>query len=76
MARWLERRGPDGHWVTEPVRGREQLVVGEVDLDRIAEEQLSLDSAGHYNRPDVFTLHLDETPRDQIHYTRSPPVGA
>jgi nitrilase len=58
--------GPDGSWVAEPVHGREAMVYAELDLNRIAEEQLSLDSAGHYNRPDVFRLEVDESPRDQL----------
>ncbi len=58
--------GPDGHWVVEPVRGHETVMVAEIDLDRIAEEQQALDTAGHYNRPDVFRLHIDETRRDPL----------
>ena len=58
--------GPDGAWVAEPVSGRETLICADIDLDRIAEEQQSLDAAGHYNRPDVFHVRVDETPRDQV----------
>ena len=62
--------GPDGSWVTEPVNGREAIVYGEIDLARIAEEQQALDAAGHYNRPDVFSLTVDERPRRQINWVR------
>jgi predicted amidohydrolase len=58
--------GPDGEWMAGPVGGEETLVCAELDLDRIAEEQQSLDTAGHYNRPDVFHLRVDETARDQV----------
>lgn len=58
--------GPDGDWVVEPVAGGETLICADIDLDRIAEEQQSLDTAGHYNRPDVFHVRVDETPRDQV----------
>jgi predicted amidohydrolase len=51
--------GPDGDYVVEPVRGREELIVAEVDLDRIAEEKQTLDVAGHYARPDLFELRVN-----------------
>ena len=62
--------GPDGSWVAEPVAGREAIVYGEIDLARIAEEQQALDAAGHYNRPDVFSLTVDERPRRQVNWVR------
>lgn len=48
--------GPDGRYVVEPVYGREELLVAQIDLDRVTEEKLSLDVAGHYGRPDLFDL--------------------
>ena len=62
--------GPDGAWIAGPVAGREEIVYGEIDLGRIAEEQQALDSAGHYNRPDVFSLTVDERPRRQVSWIR------
>jgi nitrilase len=62
--------GPDGTWVAEPVVGREEIVYGEIDLARIAEEQQALDAAGHYNRPDVFSLTVDERPRRHVTWLR------
>jgi predicted amidohydrolase len=58
--------GPDGTWLAGPVFGREEIVTAEVDLDRIAEEHQALDAAGHYNRPDVFRLTVDERPHDHV----------
>jgi predicted amidohydrolase len=63
--------GPDGAWIAGPVSGREEIVYGEIDLGRIAEEQQALDSAGHYNRPDVFSLTVDERPRRQVSWIRA-----
>ncbi len=63
--------GPDGAWVAGPVAGEETIVYGPIDLDRIAEEQQALDTAGHYNRPDVFQLSVDETPRRQVQWLRT-----
>src|SRR5699024_2908253 len=51
--------GPDGQWVSGPVAGKESIVYGEIDLNRVAEEQLAFDPTGHYNRPDIFQLTVD-----------------
>ena len=66
--------GPDGGWVAEPVTGREAIVAAEIDLDRIAQEQQALDAAGHYHRPDVFRVAVDETPQDPVAWVRDDPV--
>lgn len=62
--------GPDGEWVAGPVAGREEIVYGEIDLERIAAEQQALDTAGHYHRPDVFSVTVDETPRVPVTWRR------
>ena len=63
--------GPDGSWLSGPVDGREEIVYAELDMGRIAEEQQALDAAGHYNRPDVFSLTVDERPRRQVEWLRA-----
>ena len=63
--------GPDGRWLAGPVSGRETIVYAELDMARIAEEQQALDAAGHYNRPDVFSLTVDERPRRQVEWLRA-----
>ena len=55
--------GPNGDWVAEPVFGREQILVAELELAAIDGEFQALDVAGHYGRPDVFRLEVDETAR-------------
>jgi predicted amidohydrolase len=53
--------GPDGKYVIEPVYGKEALVVAEIDVDRAYAENLTLDVAGHYSRPDVFELSVNRS---------------
>ncbi len=58
--------GPDGSWILEPVRGREELIVAEIDLDAVDEAHTDLDVAGHYSRPDIFALRVDASRRAAI----------
>jgi nitrilase len=57
--------GPNGSWLAGPVVGKEAIVYAQADLACIGEEQLALDTVGHYNRPDVFQLMVDERQRRQ-----------
>ena len=61
--------------VAGPVHEDEPIVVAEIDLDRIAEEQQAFDAAGHYHRPDVFQLTVDERPRAAVEWV-GPVVAA
>src|SRR6266850_910802 len=49
---------PDGSILAGPVLGKEEILVADLDLGRIAEESMALDVTGHYNRPDLFDLRL------------------
>ena len=66
--------GPDGKWVAGPVAGKEVIIYGEIDLNRCIEERLLLDSVGHYNRPDVFQLTVDNRPRAAVDWSSSLPA--
>ena len=55
--------GPNGAYVVEPVHGKEALVSAEIDLDQATAENLTLDVAGHYARPDVFELTVNRRRR-------------
>jgi nitrilase len=48
--------GPDARFIAGPVYDCETIVYADIDLDRIPEEKELLDVAGHYARPDVFSL--------------------
>lgn len=56
--------GPAGEVIAGPADHQEQIIAAELDLGRCEEEKLAHDFAGHYNRSDIFTLHvrMDEEP--------------
>jgi len=41
------------------------ILTADIDLDDTIRGKYDLDVAGHYARPEVFTLTVDETPRPQ-----------
>lgn len=58
--------GPDGEWVVEPVPHEERIVTAELDFDRVREERQNFDPVGHYARPDVLRLDLDQSRQSAI----------
>jgi nitrilase len=53
---------PMGNVLAGPEYGRECVLTAEIDVAEIAEGKFDLDVAGHYARPDVFRLEVDERP--------------
>ena len=62
---------PDGEILAGPVRGREETLIADLDLGSVAAARRFLDPVGHYNRPDVFRLHVDTSARPAV-VTESP----
>lgn len=58
--------GPLGELLAGPVYDREELLVAEIDMSQIVQGRLDFDVVGHYARPDVFRLKVDETPRSAV----------
>ena len=58
--------GPDARFIAGPVYDCETIVYADIDLDRIPEEKELLDVAGHYARPDVFSLTVNRRRMDPL----------
>jgi nitrilase len=53
---------PLGEVLAGPVYNREELLVATIDRDDVVRGRYDLDVVGHYARPDVFSLSVDEGP--------------
>ncbi len=53
---------PFGDYVCQPLYGSEGILYAELDLNKIHQGHLDFDVVGHYNRPDVFKLTVNEAP--------------
>ncbi|UOX85298.1 carbon-nitrogen hydrolase family protein [Amycolatopsis sp. FBCC-B4732] len=62
--------GPLGDVLAGPLRDAEGLITAEIDREEIVAARHSLDVSGHYARPDVFSLTVDERPRDGVTFLR------
>ncbi|MGC9350348.1 MAG: carbon-nitrogen hydrolase family protein [Anaerolineae bacterium] len=57
---------PLGEVVAGPLYDEEGILVADLDLDEIARGKLDFDVVGHYARPDVFKLEVNEEPMDPV----------
>lgn len=59
---------PLGEVLAGPVYGKEAVIAADIDLDEAIRGKYDLDVVGHYARPDIFQLIVDETPRCAVNY--------
>jgi nitrilase len=52
--------GPLGQILAGPVYNDNAILTAELDLGDIARGKYDLDVVGHYARPDIFQLHVNE----------------
>ncbi len=58
--------GPLGNIIVEPCRDREAILTADLDLRDLLRARYDFDAVGHYSRPDIFNLTVDERPRPGI----------
>ena len=57
---------PSGEIVAGPLHETYGLLTAEIDAATAAAAHYTLDAAGHYNRPDIFSLRVDRSRRPQV----------
>jgi nitrilase len=55
--------GPLGEYIAGPLYHQESILYADLDLTQIEEARFDFDVTGHYARPDVFRLIVNEQPR-------------
>ena len=55
---------PMGEVLAAPVFGKEIILTAEMDKSEIIRGKYDLDVVGHYGRPDIFSLHVNEEPQN------------
>lgn len=51
---------PYGHYVTEPVWDKEEIIYADLDMDKVPASRMEFDACGHYARPDVLKLEVKD----------------
>ena len=54
---------PLGEYVAGPLFDKEGILVADLEMAEITRARFDFDVIGHYARPDVFELKVDERPR-------------
>ncbi|MFA9429209.1 carbon-nitrogen hydrolase family protein [Egicoccus sp. AB-alg2] len=78
---WLARGnscvvGPGGQLLAGPLVGEPGIVIADCDLDALVSARRQFDPVGHYARPDVFRLEVDERPRPPARSTAASPASS
>lgn len=63
---------PFGEVLAGPHYGSATILLADLDPDDIARGKFDLDVVGHYARPDVFQLHVNELPAPAVVFTTEP----
>lgn len=68
---------PLGEILAGPDYESEAILVADLDMNQIAQGKFDFDVVGHYARPDVFSLFVDETPKASVVFSTTPrPITA
>lgn len=66
--------GPMGQVLAGPAWEGQDILFAEIDLDEIPRAKFDFDAVGHYARPDIFRLLVNEQPRPPVTHLESTDV--
>ena len=58
--------GPLGELIAGPLWDEEGILTAEIDMTAVARSKFDFDATGHYGRPDIFRLEVDESERSAV----------
>ncbi|GGG59656.1 carbon-nitrogen hydrolase family protein [Paenibacillus radicis (ex Gao et al. 2016)] len=58
--------GPLGEYVVKPLYDQEGIMMSTLDLSQIAQSRFDFDAVGHYSRPDVFQLVVNDKKQEIV----------
>lgn len=58
--------GPMGDVLAGPLKNETGLLTARIDLSELVKARYDFDVVGHYSRPDVFSLSVDEKPKAPV----------
>lgn len=61
--------GPLGDVLAGPLHGQTGLLTATIDIEDLVRARYDFDVVGHYARPDVFALDVDERARQSVRFT-------
>jgi nitrilase len=67
--------GPLGELLAGPAYGEECILTADLDRADLARAKFDFDAVGHYARPDVFQLHVNERPMRPVVFGGRPDSG-
>lgn len=59
---------PDTSYLEAPLQQKTGIITAELDIAKLSEGNLFLDTNGHYSRPDVFQLTVDTRKKLNVHF--------
>jgi nitrilase len=57
-----------GEVLAGPLLGEKGLLTAEIDTDELVRARYDFDVVGHYSRPDIFELVVDERARPGVRF--------
>ncbi|AZF57948.1 Plant-induced nitrilase, hydrolyses beta-cyano-L-alanine [Pseudomonas sp. R11-23-07] len=60
--------GPMGNILAGPLVGKAGLLTARIDTDELVRARYDYDVVGHYARPDIFELTVDERAKPGVRY--------